>query len=134
MIMSMMPNSSEADLMASIERMRWSAPEELEGIVVDSLEDLRAKFPSAEGFKEAHLKAEGGVGEYGIKRYVMSDGNREISIAYGCKGCEKIVIGSPDIRKHDSISSSHPLSGRRGIDFYCSSCGHYLGSNNFMYS
>ena len=117
--MSLAPPSLPSDL----ERLKWerrSFPSDLEGRVV-SLDELVALFPEVNHFSGIQVLEDAeNYRVYGRKRQDTIFFADQY-LAYECKKCNSLVIGSPNISDEDSIGCS-PLAGRRGYDLSCKHC------------
>ena len=112
-------------LPGDIERARWkNVPHDLAGRVV-SLNQLEHSFPE-DGehgpiglLEDMEHHSENGRKRKGTHPY-------GIHVAYECKACRKITIGSPRIVDDTSLNApgTPPLCGREGYDVYCGQCNH----------
>ncbi len=118
--MSLAPPSLPSDM----ERLKWEeVPSNLEGRVV-SLDELVALFPEVSQFSGIQVLEDAkNYRVYGRKRQDTSFFADQY-LAYGCKKCNIIMVGSPEIKDEDSINieDSQPLAGRRGYDLSCKQC------------
>lgn len=115
--MSLAPPSLPSDM----ERLKWEeVPSNLEGRVV-SLDELIALFPEVSPFSGIQVLEDAkNYRVYGRKRQDTTFFADQY-LAYECKKCNSLVIGSPNINDEDSIGCS-PLVGRVGYDLSCKQC------------
>lgn len=115
--MSLAPPSLPSDM----ERLKWEeVPSNLEGRVV-SLDELIALFPEVSPFSGIQVLEDAkNYRVYGRKRQDTTSFADQY-LAYECKKCKAIIIGSPEIQDEDSIGCS-PLAGRVGYDLSCKQC------------
>ena len=108
----MLPPSKPADE----ERRRWIATN-LEGRVV-SVEELKKLFPKQGNLPEIGVTKD--TETYKVYGRVLKN------LAYECKSCNTVVVGSPNIEDDTSIELGMPLAGRSGYDLYCKQCHAHL--------
>ena len=120
-------------LPSETERRGWSdVPGDLVGRVV-SLDELRNLFPSKNGFTSPEiLERKRNYSIYALKP--LSPKHWAIKVAYECGGCNKIIVGQPEIRDDTSIDLNIPLAGREGYDTYCKNCNYHLEDITFVVS
>lgn len=128
---------------------RFDVPLELQGRVLDTLEEVKELFPASDDGKvrwgEVYLNetlTSDGVGN-GIQIYsrpltlVGKGSDKEFNaeprhVAYKCGGsCGKYVIGPPRAEHVDNIGF---LAGRVGNDYYCTNCGDLIVQMTFISS
>jgi hypothetical protein len=133
--MSIAPTKTREEHFVDMELASWqSIPEDLEGRIVSSIEELRTLFPADEIFNQVKrmLSDKGDRGtnfvRY-VRPYKRGQGMGEY-VAYDCKTC-KIVVGPPKVSAYDNI---RPLSGSRGISMACRSCDTTLYVKAYMYA
>ena len=107
------------------EKILWgNVSEKLDGKVV-SLDELKDLFSTGEKTSEVRLvKEDNSLAIYGRE---SASGIVEY-IAYQCKHCDTLMIGSPGIRDNNSLKKGMPLTGKDGYDRVCRSCYAHLGS------
>lgn len=120
--------------LASIERTKWDiVPRDLTGIVVDSFEELQRLLPEDDISGPVYLRIhEEGIKfanriDLGFDRYSRDDKLWKsgcADVAYGCSGCEKIIIGPPKIEENVG----------KGVNCYCTNCGANILSKTLVYS
>jgi len=102
---------------SEVPKSSWHYPKKLEGKVV-SWQELKKLFPKDKKHKEIKLeetiRSDKQVG-YKIFRWIGDFGCQ----AYGCGGCERIIIGSPRFENF----SEH---GKIGYKVYCIKCNETL--------
>ncbi|GEM_PF-5247399 len=115
----MLPESSP-DRFKEQELESWQVPANLEGRVLETLQELRALLPA----DKEHKKVEELRGVRSFRVYIQKETRtgKYNKVAYGCPACKKIMTNPPEIHIEDSVSPLHPLSGRKGLDFYCTNC------------
>jgi hypothetical protein len=79
---------------------------------------------------------EGYVEEFGWATMgnVRTARTSEYKYAYFChyKECNGWILGEPIEHEENSISPSHPLSGRQGTSYHCRRCGGEIGFNGMV--
>jgi hypothetical protein len=107
-----MPGMMPVALLKNLELNSWQVPEELSGLVTDSFEELKARFPPDDKFGEVYLR-ENESEEFGRYSRPRNGLNLPfVDIAYHCPECDDIVIGPPRLE----------IEGERDIGYYCASC------------
>ena len=107
----------------------FAVPEELNGITVNSFDELKKYFPDNEMFgqvyKDRFVPYTIGTGydEYSVQVKIENiKGKAKTSrVAIGCPKCEKITIGVPIVKKENG-------------EFYCKNCQVQLSGNPSFFS
>lgn len=143
--MSLGPAESLTEVMMNSVLREWSSGEYrsklygLLGTIVENLESLQTRFPEDEDYNGVSLSGAIPANPIDITSYakgfdIYSIQSAEIKtlswpIAYGCKRCEKIIIGSPRIEP-----VNFPTDGGQGVsgwEYHCTNCNHLMYRNIF---
>ena len=109
------------------QQQKWQyVPFGLRELVIEIFGELKKKFPTDNDFTKLFLvqKVDRKKEKKGYKIYGRSEQNSEYRIyffAYECFGCNKYVIGPPDIKNFDE-TGEETVTGEKEYNVYCTNC------------
>lgn len=106
-------------------RTQWRPADELTGVIVGSLDELKWKLPKdKKHFGPPYENDDSPPEDVRVYSRDSKLSDWQQNVAYECnKRCKGIVIGPPKIQSYNTIA---PLSGKKGVKYTCVRCNSTL--------